>query len=70
MSYYCVNVNAQANGDHEVHDTASRYDCLPNVGNRIALGSHQSCASAVRAARTYYQRVDGCLYCATACHTK
>lgn len=70
MAYYCVNKNAQANGDHEVHDTSSRLGCLPDASNRLALGSHASCASAVRQAKQHYSKANGCFYCASACHTQ
>ncbi len=65
MKYY-VNKNAQSNGDHEVH----REDCsyLPDVSNRIDLGDHSSCESAVRKAKWYYDDIDGCYYCCKACH--
>ena len=44
---YCVNDNAQDNGDHEVHT----YSCswLPEEKNRTYLGDFASCAPAERA---------------------
>jgi len=70
MPYFCVNKNAQpGSGDHEVHDTASTKNCLPLQANRLALGYHSSCSSAVREAKRYYTDVNGCAYCAPACHT-
>lgn len=69
MPNYCVNRNAQANGDHEVHDTSSPRWCLPTAASRIDLGWHVSCSSAVTAARSYYSQVNGCAWCAGACHT-
>lgn len=38
MPNYCVNTNQQTNGDHEVHDLASGYGCLPSLTNRRDLG--------------------------------
>lgn len=38
MPYYCVNKNAQSNGDLEVHDLSSIRGCLPSPTNRIDLG--------------------------------
>ncbi|RXZ51833.1 hypothetical protein [Agromyces binzhouensis] len=70
MPYYLVNRNAQSiSGDHEVHDRASRLGCLPNPENQIDLGYHGSCSEAVAAARRLYSDVNGCAYCAPACHT-
>ena len=67
MAYYYVNRNSQSNGDHEVH----KADCyrLPNPENRISLGDHSSCQSAVREAKKYYSQSNGCYYCSSACHT-
>jgi hypothetical protein len=69
MPNFCVNRNAQSNGDHEVHDNTIERWCLPTPSNRLDLGSHASCASAVRAARAYYSQVNGCAHCAPACNT-
>lgn len=70
MPYYCVNKIAQTgSGDHEVHDLASTMSCLPTSVNRIDLGYHATCSGAVQAAKTYYTDVNGCYWCANACHT-
>lgn len=67
MRRYYVNKNAQANGDHEVHDEACSRCPLPH--NRIYLGRFATCRSAVTEAKKYYQQVNGCYYCSRACHT-
>lgn len=70
MPYYCVNKNAQPqNGDHEVHDTSSTRACLPVPTNRIALGFHSTCSSAVGEAKKHFDDVNGCFYCVSTCHT-
>lgn len=70
MPNYCVNSNSQPlTGDHEVHDEASTLGCLPEPKHRVALGWHSNCASAVAAASRIYTDVNGCAYCAEACHT-
>lgn len=70
MPNYIVNRNAQSNGDYEVHDLSRATSCLPNEVNRVALGNHLNCGSAVQAARNAgYRKANGCAYCATACHT-
>lgn len=67
MSNYYVNKNAQSNGDHEVHTAICNF--LPNTENRIYLGSHNNCASAVKESRKHYTKTNGCYYCCKECHT-
>jgi len=69
MPRYCVNRNAQSNGDHEVHISRQNV-CLPAESNRLDLGVHDTCQSAVRAARQYFEQVNGCAWCARSCHTQ
>lgn len=64
---YCVNRNAQDDGDHEVHRGGCRY--LPLPENRIDLGPCADCHAAVRAARKHYPRADGCYHCSRSCDT-
>lgn len=65
MASYYVNNNAQANGDHEVHETSCRY--LPN--DKKYLGDYTSCSPAVTEAKKTYSQSNGCATCSTACHT-
>jgi len=67
MDHYYVNMQAQTNGDHEVHTAGCSY--LPSEGNRKYLGSFSNCRDAVRKAREYYTQVNGCYFCSRACHT-
>lgn len=69
MPTYCVNKVAQSKGDHEVHDVSTDKWCLPIPSNRQDLGRHETCSSAVQAAKVYFRQVNGCRWCATACHT-
>ena len=70
MGDYCVKRNAQANGDHEVHNVTRGCSFLPDPVNRVALGYHPGCASAVAQAKRYhYSQSNGCAYCAADCHT-
>ena len=65
MRFY-VNTQAQPNGDHEVHrETCFR---LPSAGNRLYLGDYTSSESALREARKYYPKADGCYYCCPEIH--
>lgn len=70
MANYIVNRTAQyGSGDHEVHNLDANCSHLPSRENQLALGEHSTCSSAVQAARRYYSDVNGCYYCAYACHT-
>lgn len=69
MARYCVNKNAQANGDHEVHNTTAQCSYLPDPQNRLDLGEHLTCGTAVAKAKQTYSQSNGCFYCAKACHT-
>ena len=69
MGNYCVNKNAQNNGDHEVHNVSAACSFLPDPANRLALGYHAYCSSAVQSATAHYAQVNGCAYCAPDCHT-
>jgi hypothetical protein len=65
--YYHVNKNAQSNGDHEVHISTCTH--APDTSNRLQLGWHSSCHSAVIEAKKTYSQSNGCYYCCNACHT-
>ncbi|CDF60954.1 conserved hypothetical protein [Xanthomonas citri pv. fuscans] len=71
MPNFIVNKNAQANGDHEVHNTTTGCAFMPQLANQINLGFHASCHQAVVYARSNWpqNRINGCYYCANACHT-
>jgi len=68
MDYYYVNKNAQPTGEHEVHKDSCRY--LPDTNNRIGLGYFSNCSDALRKAKEYYSKVDGCYYCCLSCHKR
>ena len=67
MPKYCVNKNTDAQGDHEVHKENCPW--WPNSENRIDLGYHSDCHSAVREAKKKYDNVNGHKYCSENCHT-
>lgn len=67
MAFYYVNKNAQDNGDHEVHKSDCLFIRLP--ANRLSLGSHASCKSAVREAKKYYPQSNRCHFCSKEYHT-
>jgi hypothetical protein len=67
MNYY-VNRNAQDDGYHEVHTKTCTQG--PDLANRIQLGEHSDCSSAVKKAKTHYSQTDGCFYCCKSCHTR
>jgi hypothetical protein len=68
MAQYCVNTQAQSNGDHEVHNlsTCTR---LPKPEHRKALGDHSTCRTAVNEAKKTYPQSNGCYYCSPDCNT-
>ena len=67
MLAYCVDHNAQENGDHEVHHEACPR--VPCILDRLSLGSFRYCQPAVQAARNYYSQVNGCAVCSSECHS-
>ena len=67
MALYCVNKNAQSNGDHEVHKSGCSN--MPLEHNRLRLGDFASCGPAVAKAKETYSKADGCAHCCPACHT-
>lgn len=68
MALYYVNKNQQANGDHEVHTSTCTW--FPKSENRIDLGSFETCRPAITEAKKHFTQVNGCYYCANACHTQ
>lgn len=67
MDKYYVNNTAQLNGDHEVHKQGCYW--LGQANSVKDLGYHASCFSAVREAKSYYLRANGCATCSNVCHT-
>lgn len=67
MPAYLVNTNAQANGDHEVHEVNCAHK--PALQHQKHLGHFDSCGPAVREAKKTYPKSNGCYYCCYACHT-
>jgi len=65
MNYYYVNNRAQANGDHEVHESGCQY--MPS--DKKSLGQFSSCKEAVNEAKKTYSQSNGCKTCSNACHT-
>lgn len=68
MKHYYINKRANSTGEHEVHVEGCKY--LPEESNRIDLGVHEDCSSALLEARKYYPLVDGCYFCCYVCHTR
>ena len=68
-NFIVVNRNAQANGDHEVHNTTTGCGHMPDAANRMSLGSHATCRGAVQEAKRTYARSNGCYYCCNECNT-
>ncbi|WP_040214632.1 hypothetical protein [Clostridium polynesiense] len=67
MDLYYVNKNVQTNGDHEVHKSTCGHK--PNRENSLYLGAFNTCKNAVKEAKKYYIKSNGCYYCCNECHT-
>jgi len=65
MRYY-VNTKAQPNGDHEVHRASCNW--LPSEENRKYLGVFATSQEAVKEAKKYYAKADGCYHCCPESH--
>ena len=70
MNKYILNKNSQSNGDHEVNVTRG-CSYLPAVENRLDIGNFTNCQQAIIQAKTNWpgHSINGCYYCANACHT-
>lgn len=68
MKNYVLNLNAQSNGDHEVHAKGCSKEPTLNIES---LGFHTNCTSAVNEAKRRYplKRINGCIHCSYPCHT-
>ncbi len=51
MPRFIINKNAQANGDHEVHDATNGCRFMPSLENQVEVGTYPTCHGAVAAAR-------------------
>lgn len=71
MPNFVINSNPQSNGDHEVHNSTIGCSYMPAVANQVDLGYHLNCQSAVADAKRRWpaSRINGCFWCANACHT-
>ena len=69
MTHYIVNLNAQSNGDHEVHNKTTGCIFMPDPSNQLNLGHHESCHEAVVEARRYCKQANGCRHCTGECHS-
>lgn len=67
MYRYYVNMHAQDNGDHEVHQEGCSW--MPHIENRLYLGMFTTCFGAVSEAKKHYKQSNGCAYCCPTCNT-
>lgn len=68
MELYCININAQPTGEHNVHTLSCALG--PSIENRINLGFFHNSSEAIREAKRYYNNVDGCFYCCPESHRR
>ncbi|AKQ32262.1 MULTISPECIES: hypothetical protein [Acinetobacter] len=71
MDHYIINKNPQYNGDHEVHNATKGCNYLPSIENQVSIGNFVNCQQAVAQAKSNWpnNRINGCYWCANACHT-
>jgi hypothetical protein len=67
MQEYIMNKNSQLNGDHVVHVFTCNH--LPLIQNKLSLGYHDHCSTAITQAKKIDPDADGCAHCLRACHT-
>lgn len=65
---YYKNKNAQANGDHEVHEEGCLW--MPSEENRLYLGLFEDCRDAVKKAKQIDPSADGCKHCCPKAHER
>ena len=62
MENYIVNIKTDDSGLHEIHASTCIY--MPEFYNRMQLGWHENCASALSAAiNNGYNPINICYYC-------
>jgi hypothetical protein len=66
MAEFYVEINAQENGEHIVHNATCSH--LPAKEVIQYLGAISNCASALKKASERFKQVNGCPHCAVACH--
>lgn len=67
---FCVDTQPQPDGYHEVHVLDETCTHLPDEKNRKHLGFFEECDDAIKKAKKYYEKVDGCFYCCYEWHTR
>jgi hypothetical protein len=67
VQHYYINTHEQVNGQHVVHVPRCNY--FPEEKDRIYLGAFTSCHDALKAAKSHYDKSNGCPWCCTDCHT-
>ncbi len=70
METYILNRNPQSTGEHEVHKMNCENPHLPKPENRIDLGWHPNCKSAIVEARKHFIKVNGCAECCSECNKR
>ena len=73
MINYYLNLNAQSNGDHEIHKESCPYYYIYKNGNNFEyLGSYSNDYDALRHAKIKHPNleIDGCAYCCSLIHKK
>ena len=66
MSIYYVDINANSNGDHEIHLLGC--SLMPVHTQRVYLGNFENCFDALDFAIKYFTKSSACNYCLKECH--
>ena len=68
MALYYVSTKPQANGDHDVHKSA----CILMPANEDTqyVGTFDNCFDAVRKAKQFFPKANGCYICSNECYTE
>ena len=71
MPCFIVDINANDDGKHEVHNLSKRCPHLPPLDNCIDLGTFFSCKEAIYSAKSQWpnNKINGCFYCCNLCYS-
>jgi len=68
MKKYYVNNQAQSDGHYEVHNESCAF--LHLVESKKYLGDFFFCTVAIKEAKKFYMKVDGCRFCSLSCYKR
>ncbi len=66
MIKYYISTYHDPDKGHEIHKEDCRY--MPDIKNRMYLGSFYNCQQAVRLAKLTFPNSEGCKFCMSGCN--